>query len=93
METRVLGTEFNVHDYKNGDEPSHVTLVTGKVEVKTPDSENSMILKPGENAQLQEDGSFALQEKDVDQYIYWKEGYFYFDDTPFATILRVFGRW
>ena len=91
METKVLGTEFNIHNYVTGD--AHLTLVNGKVEVKGNDQEKYISVLPGENAKLKEDGTFELKEVDVDSYTYWKEGYFYYDDTPLESIVQELGRW
>lgn len=91
METRVLGTEFNIRTYSPDD--SHVTLVQGSVEVRSHAHSKFVRMSPGEDAQLLDDGSFSLKETDVDTYIYWKEGFFYFDDAPLTTILQELGRW
>ena len=91
IKTVVLGTEFNVRTYQ--EEYSHVTLIKGSVKVCNSEGENSTLLLPGENAKLLEDGSFSKQQVDVDTYVYWKEGYFYFDNVRFADIMQDIGRW
>lgn len=91
IKTVVLGTEFNVRTYQK--EYSHVTLIKGSVKVCNSEGKNSTLLVPGENAKLLEDGSFSKQQVDVDTYIYWKEGYFYFDNVRFADIMQEIGRW
>ncbi len=91
IKTVVLGTEFNVRTYQ--EESSHVTLIKGSVKVCNSEGENSTLLLPGENAKLLEDGSFSKQQVDVDTYVYWKEGYFYFDNVRFADIMQDIGRW
>ncbi len=92
MSTRVLGTEFNLCNYSERD--AHVTLIKGSVEVKSPKSKGGYVrMAPGEDAQLQPDGSFVLKEVDIDSYVYWKEGFFYFDNTPLVDIMQSIGRW
>ena len=91
LQTMVLGTEFNVRSYK--DSPSHVTLIEGSVKVCDTGNKNCVLLKPNENARLLEDGTFALEEVDVDKYIYWRDGFFYFDNMNFADIMQEIGRW
>lgn len=91
LQTMVLGTEFNVRSYK--DSPSHVTLIEGSVKVCDAGNKNCVLLKPNENARLQADGTFVLEEVDVDKYIYWRDGFFYFDNMSFADIMQDIGRW
>ena len=91
LQTIVLGTEFNVRNYKK--ENSHVTLIEGSVKVNNTANEYSVVLSPGENARVMEDGSLGVQKVDVDTYIYWRDGYFYFDNRTFAEIMQDIGRW
>ncbi len=91
MRTRVLGTEFNVRNYSETD--SHVTLIQGSVEVCNDEGACCVRLKPGEDAHLQPDGTFTMNPIDVDAYIYWKEGYFYFDNVTLLDIMQSLGRW
>ena len=91
MKTRVLGTEFNVRNYSVTD--SHVTLIEGSVEVCNNKGGDYIKITPGEDAHLQPDGAFALTEVDVDAYIYWKEGFFYFDNVSLLDIMQSLGRW
>lgn len=91
MKTRVLGTEFNVRNYLVTD--SHVTLIQGSVEVCNKKGGDYVKISPGEDAHLQPDGAFALNEVDIDGYIYWKEGYFYFDNITLLDIMQSLGRW
>ncbi len=91
MKTRVLGTEFNVRNYSVTD--SHVTLIEGSVEVCNNKGGDYIRITPGEDAHLQPDGAFALTEVDVDAYVYWKEGFFYFDNVSLLDIMQSLGRW
>ncbi|WP_270575971.1 FecR domain-containing protein [Bacteroides cellulosilyticus] len=91
MQTRVLGTEFNLQSY--GGTASHLTLIHGSVEVKSDRGGDAVRVKPGEDACLEADGTFSLKEIDTDVYVYWKEGYFFFDDTPLGDIMQHIGRW
>lgn len=92
VETKVLGTEFNVRSY--GKNHSQVTLIKGSVEVKSRDHRaNRVKLVPGQEAKLNTDGSFDMAEVDIDSYVYWKEGFFYFDNVDLASIMQDIGRW
>lgn len=91
IQTRVLGTEFNIRSYNPED--SHVVLINGKVEVSNTQGGAYTAITPGEDAHLQADGNFILTEVDLDSYIYWKDGYFYFDDITLREIMQNLGRW
>ncbi|WP_270488524.1 FecR family protein [Butyricimonas synergistica] len=89
--TEVLGTEFNVRAYSRED--SHVTLLQGCVRVKDNVSAEEVVIHPGEDAFLREDGAFEVKNVDTDSFYLWIEGYFYFDNVPLAEIMRELGRW
>lgn len=91
VQTRVLGTEFNIRSYTPED--THVVLINGKVEVSNTKGGAYTRLYPGEDAHLQSDGNFVLAEVDLDSYVYWKDGYFYFDDVTLKDIMQNLGRW
>lgn len=92
VETKVLGTEFNVRSYGKGS--SYVTLIKGSVEVKNRERQAHYVrLVPGQEAKLNVDGSFDMAEVDVDSYVYWKEGFFYFDNVDLESIMKDIGRW
>lgn len=91
VQTRVLGTEFNIRSYTPED--THIVLINGKVEVSNAQGGSYTRLYPGEDAHLQSDGNFVLTEVDLDSYVYWKDGYFYFDDVTLKDIMQNLGRW
>lgn len=93
LTTKVLGTEFNVNSY--GSEGSHVTLISGKVQVCSIHSPNNQCveLEPGKDARLLDDGSFEVKEANCEAYTYWRDGYFYFDGQPLVDIMKAIGDW
>lgn len=91
VQTRVLGTEFNIRSYTPED--THVVLINGKVEVSNTKGGSYTRLYPGEDAHLQSDGNFILAEVDLDSYVYRKDGYFYFDNVTLKDIMQNLGRW
>jgi hypothetical protein len=91
MQTRVLGTEFNIKNYE-GSAP-HVTLITGSVEVKANNTPLFTKIKPGEDAEVKSNGAIRVTDVDVDAISYWKDGFFYFDNVPFVDIMQSLGRW
>lgn len=90
IEARVLGTEFNVRSY--GRDDVHVTLIHGSVEV-TSQEKHTARLTPGQDAKLNDDGSLGVAEVDIESYLYWRDGYFYFDDISLENIMQDIGRW
>lgn len=91
IDTRVLGTEFNVKAYKGS--TVHVTLVRGKVALRSRKSASRDILSPGQDACLADDGTFVKKSVDPDKFKYWSEGLFYFDDEKLNDIAQDLGRW
>ncbi len=91
METRVLGTEFNVRAYSSRD--AHVTLVRGSVSVTGRRSQQQEMLRPGEDATLATNGQLKKAEVDTDAYTYWSQGMFYFDDVSLEHVATDLGRW
>lgn len=91
LQTEVLGTEFNLRNYCSTD--THVTLVHGCVQVCDEEGKHKVCVTPGQDAFLQADGSFTLEDVDTDEYTEWKNGYFYFDNRPLIEIVRELGRW
>lgn len=90
LQTRVLGTEFNVQAYLGNKE--NVTLVNGRVAVKVDGKRNEVILNPRENVSYSQ-GKLRVSEVDIQKYISWKEGYFYYDNERLEDILTELGRW
>lgn len=87
VQTKVLGTEFNLRCYDTED--VHVTLVKGSVEVAM-DSEKVRIA-PNQDAYLAE-GSVKVQEVNPKDFTSWKEGILYFDNATLRTILQQLGK-
>lgn len=91
LQTRVLGTEFNVSSYAGSS--ARVTLVEGSVEVSDMDCRTKTRIVPGEQASLQTDGDFSVRKVDVSAYVHWKDGYFYYDNVALVDIMKELGRW
>ena len=91
MTTKVTGTEFNVRAYKYLS-PA-VTLVEGRVEVKSTDSDDSATeLHPGQHAVLA-DSKLAVSNVDTYLYTAWTEDKFYFDNSTLLDIAKELGQW
>lgn len=91
VQVRVLGTEFNMCSYSPDD--VRVTLIEGKVAVGDTCGLQTVEMEPGQSARLVSDGTFAVDEVDTELFLYWKEGFFYFDDVTLAEMMKEIGRW
>jgi transmembrane sensor len=91
VETRVLGTRFNIRAYK-GEQP-HVTLVSGSVSVKSLPIAYSTVLSPGQDFSLTADGKPMVSAVDTEEYTAWVDGMFYFGNASLETIMLSIGRW
>jgi transmembrane sensor len=91
VKVNVLGTRFDINGYT--DEPAvRTTLLDGAVQVSAGGTEK--MLKPGEQAQTDKEGHTRVSaQADADGVIGWKEGYFSFDNTDLATVMREIARW
>ena len=84
----VLGTHFNINAYPD-EQNTKTTLLQGSVKVSF--GNNSAILKPGQQAEL--DADINISEADTEATVAWKNGYFRFNDQKLEDIMRVMARW
>ncbi len=91
LETKVLGTVFNITAYGNRKDVK-VVLLSGKVEVRKTEteSESGLILLPKQAATYQKNGGSLVKtdERYTGQYSGWKEGKLIFNDTPMTEVLE-----
>jgi transmembrane sensor len=87
----VLGTHFNINSYKD-EIVTKTTLLEGSVRVSQKNTNESEILKPGEQSILSVSG-IDVKGVDVDEAIAWKNGYFMFNNERQESILRKLARW
>ncbi len=85
----VLGTEFNVNAYKN---EIKTTLVEGRVQVRNLQSNLVYNLAPGEQSIVQSKYT-DIANINTEQYVSWKDGYFYFNKTPFNEVMEQLALW
>ncbi len=92
VNTRVLGTSFNVSAYP--EEDLNITLVEGKVLLKNKLDHSSCMLEPSDNAELKLDGTkLTLSKVDVRKYMSWRDGYYYFEREELDDILTKLQKW
>ncbi len=87
----VLGTHFNVNSYKD-ELSTKTTLLEGSVKVCIPNSDASVILKPGNQSTVKQQ-SINLKDVDTDATISWKNGQFMFVNESLGSIMRKISRW
>jgi hypothetical protein len=91
MEVEVLGTHFNINSYDN-ESMIRTTLLEGSVKINK--NNGSSLLKPGQQAQMNEAGEIKIiSNVDVEEAIAWKEGKFQFDKADIHAIMRQLARW
>jgi transmembrane sensor len=90
MQIRVLGTRFNVKAYD--DEPVvKTTLLQGMVKVAAKDKE--VLLKPGQQAKMNNSGEMNVVMVNVDDVMSWKNGILSFNDVTIEEVMLQIARW
>jgi len=93
QEIEVLGTAFNVNAYPDNT-VIKTTLVNGKVKLSNHKRYSEAIyLLPGQQSTNTNNGKIQLANVDTAPFTAWKEGLFYFDETPLSDALQQIGRW
>lgn len=93
QEIEVLGTAFNVNAYPDNT-AIKTTLVKGKVKLSNKNRYSEAIyLLPGQQSTNTNNGKIQLANVDTAPFTAWKEGLFYFDETPLSDALQQIGRW
>ena len=87
----VLGTKFNISAYP-GNDKSFTTLVSGSVKVGAYLGDESVVLKPDEQAILSH-GEVQVKKVNAEDYVSWVNGRFYFEKMPLEEILVQLERW
>ena len=90
VQTRVLGTEFNIRNYAGG-QPC-VTLVSGSVEVSSDG--HQVKLQPGQQVTISSTGAMSIDsDVDLETVTCWRDNRFYFDGQTLRDIMTEVGRW
>jgi transmembrane sensor len=87
----VLGTHFNINSYHD-EIVTKTTLLEGSVRVSHSSTNQSEILKPGEQSIVSILG-IDVKGVDLDEAVAWKNGYFMFNNEKQESILRKVARW
>jgi len=91
IEVAVLGTHFNINAYTDESSIS-TTLVEGAVKVIA--DHQSLLLSPGQQAQVDKAGEMTLVKKaNLDVATAWKNGRFEFEDNSITSVMQQIQRW
>lgn len=83
----VLGTHFNINSYTD-EEHTVTTLIEGSVKIN-----EGTLLKPGEQAQLSDNGNINVRPANIEEALGWKNGFFLFDKDDLPAVMRQISRW
>ncbi len=89
QEVMVLGTHFNINAYPD-EALVRTTLLEGSVKVNSLKDKTSVLLKPGQRADL---GTTFLIHPAGNEDIAWKNGDFIFKEENLPSIMRKLSRW
>jgi len=91
QEIKVLGTHFNVMNYKE-EGYTKTTLLQGSVKLSSDSV--SGLLKPGEQGYLPfKETKFHIAPVNVAEVTAWKDGLFIFNNTDLYALMRQISRW
>ncbi len=93
MQVKVLGTQFNINAYE--DEPDiKVTLIQGSVSVQADRHIKEMVLKAGEQSQLNKVGELKMiSNPDIEETMAWKNDKFIFTGNDIRSVMRQLEKW
>lgn len=86
---KVLGTSFNISDYKE-DEITKIVLVEGSVQVNK--DMNAYRLTPNQELTIQ-NGEFQIRKVNAVNAISWKNDKFYFSNERLEIVMQKLARW
>ncbi|MFD2555262.1 FecR family protein [Sphingobacterium tabacisoli] len=88
--TKVLGTKFNITSYK-GQQTDVVTLIEGSVEASSQHNE-TIRMTPGHQAHIGKHIRYIAVDN-AEDVAAWRNGEFFFDNTPMDEVITCIGRW
>lgn len=92
VKIKVFGTDFNVKAYDD-DDKVEVTLIEGSIGVELENSPGIIYIKPDEQLVFNKrNHTYSLQQVDVQPFIAWQNGHYYFKELPLKEIVKQLGR-
>ena len=92
LDVKDIGTHFNINAYPD-ESGIKTTLIEGSIRVTDQKTKNSMLVSPGQQAELSGQNLSVVKNVNTAEVISWKEGSFDFESADLKTILRQFARW
>ncbi len=94
QQIEVVGTEFNITSYED-DEAIVTTLVAGEVNVRRSYGEriDTRLMPNQQSIMTKKTGEIINRDVDPNNFIAWKTGKFYFENTSLMDIMKVLSRW
>lgn len=93
LDIKVYGTSFNIEAYP-GDESFSATLVEGSVSILNKHGDELSMLKPGENASMNQlDKQLVIKKVNTEIYTSWKKGLITFRSEKLEDIAKRLERW
>lgn len=91
MRVQALGTHFNIMAYAD-EKTVNTTLLEGAVLVTAGSSQQK--IAPGQRTVLNTaTNNLLVEQADVNEAVAWKNGYYYFNRTSVAGVMRQIARW
>lgn len=92
IQTRVLGTSFNIQAYRN-EKSVYTTLLTGSIRVAVADGGDAVVLTPGREAIWEKEAGlfmWSCQGRGCDCL---EIGNFIFEEEDIEVVMRMLSRW
>jgi len=91
QQVQVLGTSVNINAFE---EDGGVTTTLAEGAVKVREAGSTLLLKPGQGAQMDGKGNLGLiPHPDMEETLAWKEGLFHYNGAGITTIMNQLARW
>lgn len=93
MDTKVLGTSFNVQAYP-GQTTQEVSVLTGRVNVKSTVTDENVYVTPGQKVIFKSQNNKLQAFKDVplSSISLWRKNIIVFEDTPMPEVIATINR-
>ncbi|WP_166922334.1 FecR family protein [Flavobacterium poyangense] len=93
MDTKVLGTSFNVQAYPN-QTTQEVSVLTGRVNVKSTVTEENVYVTPGQKVVFKSKNSslHAFSNIPMSSISLWRKNIIVFEDTPLPEVIATINR-
>jgi ferric-dicitrate binding protein FerR (iron transport regulator) len=91
-EVEVLATRFNINGYSD-EEKIKTTLLEGSIRFSSSQTGKSVLVSPGEQVAMNNDGSLSVYSADLEEVLAWKQEKFIFEKADIQTIMRQLARW